>query len=89
MIVPSKKRHEYWNHFVARLFEDGLAHNQGVTGRKLARIKPEIMNDNGFWLDVVSRHNGLDRTPEEMQEESPETYTHAQGNFWGMVMQAK
>ena len=76
MFVPSKKRFEYWNHFLA---EWALRRGMGpayVTGQKLAKIKSAILADNEFWEDIVFRHGGLDRTPEEMLQQDKFTYNH-------------
>lgn len=87
MNISVSKRHEYWNHFIARWAVQKIGGGHGVTGPKLARIKAGIMKDDGFWLDVVARHGGIERTPEQMAEKMPINYEHCSGNFWGMIHQ--
>jgi len=84
--VSMAKRYQYWNHFVARWFI-APGEKRGVTGPRLRRIMPQIMDDEDFWWDVVSRHSGDKMTPEEMAETEPHIYQHCEGNFWGMVCQ--
>jgi len=81
------KRHEYWNHFVARWVTEKVGGGYKVTGPRLQKIKGEIMRDEDFWLDVITRHGGLKVTPEKMMQDDIEVYNHCLGNFWGMIYQ--
>lgn len=87
MNVPLHKRLEYWNHFITQWTLHLGPRPYGVTGQKLAKIKMSIMADNEFWQDVVWRHNGMNKRPDEMALSDEFTYAHCEGNFWGMVMQ--
>jgi hypothetical protein len=87
MNTPEYKKHEYWNHFVTRWAIDRIGGGNGITAKKLARIKPSIFGDDAFWLDVIFRHDGLRHTPEELMLDSA-TYSHCLGNFWGMLYQS-
>lgn len=86
-IISEGKRREYWNHFIARWAVEKVGGGAGVTGAKLRKIQQVILDDDDFWLDIVARHSGLDRTPEIMQLCDPNTYAHCLSNFWGMVYQ--
>lgn len=86
MIVPESKRYEYWNHFVAQWAVCGTV-GRNITKTKLRKAMPRIMDDDGFWWDIVLRHGGDKVTPEEMAESDPRVYEHCQGNFWGGVYQ--
>lgn len=86
MRTPETKRHEYWNHFIAKWALDKIG-GSGITGPRLRKIKTAIITDDHFWWDVVNRHGGLEVTPEQMAIQYPAQYEHAMGNFWGMVMQ--
>ena len=86
-VIPKGKRHEYWNHFIARWVVEKVGGGAYVTGPKLRKIWRAILDDDEFWLDVVARHGGLRQTPESMQLCDPDTYNHCLGNFWGMVYQ--
>lgn len=87
MVISGLKRCEYWNHFIERWAIKKQGGGNGVTGPKLARIKAQIMRDDEFWLDVVARHGGIERTPEQLEEKMPINYEHCAGNFWGMIHQ--
>lgn len=87
MNVPYTKRTEYWCHFIEAWVVSGQGGGYGIIGPKLRRIKKAIMKDDGFWRDVILRHNGLTKTPDQMQVENAQNYIHCQGNFWGMIMQ--
>jgi len=81
------KRFEYWNHFVGRYFVEKIGGGSGITGNRLMKIKSAILADDNFWFDVINRHDGLSRTPEQMEIDNEENYNHCLGNFWGMVNQ--
>ena len=86
-MTPNSKKHEYWNHWVNYIFVQGVKPH-GVTGPRLKKIKPIIWHDDDFWFDIVARHSGELRTPEQMQIEDLPTYNHMIGNFTGMVYQS-
>lgn len=87
MNVAEHKKHEYWNHFVARFFLEKVGGGHGVTATRLRRVKVEIWEDSEFWQDIVWRHGGNDVTPEQMQKRDEVVYQHCLGNFWGMIYQ--
>lgn len=85
--VPEWKKHEYWNHFVERMYVDGYGGAHGMTGPRLRRIKPVLWNDDHFWNDIIMRHNAHGNSPEHLHKIQPETYEHCLGNFWGQIVQ--
>ena len=87
MYVKDGKKHEYWNHFVEKFFvmKDPLVVE--ITGPRLRKVKPIIWEDEFFWNDIIWRHSGVIKTPEEMEQEDRAVYEHCQGNFWGMIVQ--
>ena len=85
MIITEKKKHEYWNHFVATHFVHGPKH-QAITGPRLRKIEPIIWADEEFWFDILCRHRGNDMTPDQMLNDGA-LYAHCSGNFWGMICQ--
>ena len=85
--VPTTKRNEYWNHFIARWAVESIGGGHGITGPRLRKIKDYIMADEDFWDDVVVRHSGLDTYAEYLQKHYPADYAHCLGNFWGMIHQ--
>lgn len=87
MDVSKAKRFEYWNHFLARWVLEKVGGGYGITGPRLRKIFPKIMEDDDFWWDIVSRHGGCEKTPEQMELEDQNQYDHCWGNFWGMIMQ--
>ena len=87
-----RKKHEYWNHFIALWAVEDLGGGYGPTGRKvtgprLRRAKELIWDDETFWDDILWRHNGYWSTPEQMANEDKALYEHCAGNFWGMLIQ--
>ena len=85
-IEMDSKKLEYWNHFIERFFLEKVGGGANITGPRLWRIKKIILADKRFWFDVIDRHNGQDRTPEQMMRADVENYIHCLGNFWGMVI---
>ena len=87
MDVLDSKKHEYWNHFIARAYTTARGFPTGVTGPRLRKLKQKLWRDRDFWQDIVLRHGGDKCTPEEMKRDDPENYDHCRGNFWGMIVQ--
>lgn len=81
------KRMEYWNHFVEQSYVQGIGGGHRVTGPRLRKIKNKVLHDKQFWFDIIDRHNGSNRTPEQMKAQNLENYNHCLGNFWGMVIE--
>ena len=76
------KKNEVWNYFSkVKPFPNG------VTEKRLERIKPIIFKWGYFWQDIMA-HGLIDKTPEQLKVENKETYNHCVGNFWGMVNEA-
>ena len=86
--VTEQKKHEYWNHFIERMYVDGYGGGHGVTGPRLRKIKPALWFNEYFWDDIIMRHNAHGNSPEHLRKYQPETYEHCLGNFWGQIMQA-
>jgi hypothetical protein len=84
MRYSDEKKEEYWGHFLK--LKNYWQYR--VTLRRLEKIKPIIWNDSDFWWDILLRHSGCDKTPEEMLEENKEIYEHCFGNFAGMVYES-
>lgn len=88
MEVPLSKKYEFWNHFITRFALRGEGGGYGVSGKaitlkRLSKARDAVFADKFLWTDVVIRHGGLERTPEELDDF---TYCHCQGNFWGQVL---
>ena len=87
-MIPERKKHQYWNHFVEQWIVEkfgGLPRD--MTGPKLRRVKPIIWSDEFFWSDVILRHDALHNSPEHLREHKPDIYGHCLGNFWGMLVE--
>lgn len=82
------RRIQYWEHFIAAWACGEIEIGSGVTRAKLKRVKPIIMSDADFWLDVLNRHGGDKMSPYEMMAEDKATYDHCAGNFCGMLYQS-
>lgn len=85
--VSDKKKHEYWNHFLALAFTGEHRKHPGVTGARLRKLKPKLWHDDDFWWDIVSGHGGNECTPEEMKRNDLHQYHHCLGNFWEMIIE--
>jgi len=86
------KKHEYWNHFIAKWALEKLGGGYGPTGGKvtatrLHKVKLIVFREEFFWQDILLRHDGMNMTPEQMIFNYPHTYDHCSGNFWGMLIQ--
>lgn len=85
--VAEWKKHEYWNHFIERMYVEGYGGGHGITGPRLRKIKPAMWDNGHFWDDIIMRHKAHKRPPQVLCKEFPEIYEHCLGNFWGWIMQ--
>lgn len=79
------KRLQYFNHFVTRLVLDRGSRFGDVTVGKLRAHEGKIIADDLLWQDVIVRHDGVRRSPDEMRATDAATYEYCVGNFWGQV----
>ena len=84
MIFTNKKKWEYWNHFILRVFYDKI---KGFTPRRMKKARVLIWLDNDFWMDILQRHGGNDLTPEGMCQKNRDNYNHMLSNMVSMVNQ--
>lgn len=81
--LTDKQKHIVWDHFVAEAFINGPS--TGMTGKRLAKIKPVIWRDENFWFNMA--RGGLNKQmPHELKEAEPGRYDHTLGNFRGLCM---
>lgn len=80
-IMRRERKSQYWNYFIKNKKYWG----HGVTIKRLEKIEEFIFNDAFFWQDILDRHNGENRSPEEMKSQDKEIYLHMIGNFAGMI----
>jgi hypothetical protein len=80
-----ERRIEYWNHFIEAFFVGKEGGGSKVTGPRLRRIKLFVLKDNNFWFQIIDRHDGLGKTPDQMKAQDKRAYDHAMGNFWGEI----
>ena len=82
-MISENKKSQYWNHFTDESHRS-LRPKQ-ITDVRLKQIKEIVLNDDFLWQEVISRHHALDKTPDELEESSPQNYKHARANFWAMI----
>lgn len=82
-MVNEEKKSEYWNHFTNESHRS--LRPKKITDIRLKQIKETVLDDDFLWEEVISRHNALDKTPEELKETSPPDYEHARANFWALI----
>lgn len=81
-MITNEKKEEVWGHF-SRI----KPFPYGVTPRRLGKVKIIIWDWDYFWKDIVIGHGLLYKSPESLRDSSYETYSHAVGNFWGLVVE--
>ncbi len=82
-MVNEEKKSEYWNHFTNESHRSFRP--KKITDIRLKQIKEIVFGDDSLWQEVISRHNALDKTPEELKEISLPDYEHARANFWALI----
>jgi hypothetical protein len=80
--VSEEKKTEYWNYFLTLKKEYWAV---GFTSKRLEKVKPVIWVDEDFWADIIHRHGGEDRTPQQMKNQDKFTYDHCMGNMMGRI----
>ena len=88
--MNGSKKWEIWNHFLARALVEDMklfGQSQRLTGRRIGRTRALLWEDQSLW-DEMRRHRLESVTPEDLEQSDPECYTHASGNFWGLVLWA-
>ncbi len=80
--VTEEKKQEYWNHFMTLKKEYWPPE---FTPSRLKKVKAIIWEDFDFWADVIHRHGGNDKSPEQMKANELFTYEHCMGNMMGML----
>lgn len=76
-----EKRHDYWNYLTG----ERIQRPRGVTHLRLMTIKKEIINDDDFWFQVITRHGGENLSATEFFKTNGAAQDHARGNFWSMI----
>lgn len=82
-MINKEKKFEYWNHFTDESHKSFRP--KKITDIRLKQIKETVLEDDSLWEEVITRHNALDKTPDELKEASPTDYRHARANFWAMI----
>ena len=84
MHYNEERMEQYWQHYC----NNKILWGHGVTLKRLEKVKSIIWKDGDFWDDILLRHSGFDKSPEEMKEYDIEVYNHCFGNFMTMVYQS-
>lgn len=83
MRVSEQKKNEFWDYFTSE--ECKNFRYRGMTDNRLKRVKSIVWKDDDFWFDIVLRHGGQIRTPQEMREKDSFVFDHCIGNFFGQI----
>ena len=82
-MIDEVKKSQYWNHFTDeshRRFRP-----KKITDIRLKQIKESVLDDDFLWQKLILRHDALDKTPNELKENSPPDFNQARANFWAMI----
>jgi len=82
-MIDEVKKSQYWNHFTDESHRSFRP--KKITDIRLKQIKESVLDDDFLWQEVISRHNALDKTPNELKETSPPDYEQSRANFWAMI----
>ena len=81
MIIPHDKRLAFWNFLIT----EKVKKPKGVTPRRLAIIEKDVLVDDNFWFQVISRFGVELMSPEEVfliERRSRADFVRSQ--FWAM-----
>lgn len=81
-MVSQEKKNEYWNYFTSQEFKK--FRTTGMTDKRLEKVKRYAFAYEYLWDDAVQRHGGEEKTPEQMREDDF-VFSHAIGNFFGIL----
>lgn len=76
-------KEDWWNHFVGQR----KYHYNGVTVKRLILAKDVVLADAEIWDDVLLRHGGATKSPEQMKAEDESFYDHCMSNLGCSVYQ--
>ncbi len=82
-MITEEKKSQYWNHFTDESHRSFRP--KKIIDIRLKQIKEIVLNDDFLGQEVISRHQALDKTPNELQETSPSNYKQARANFLAMI----
>ena len=81
--MTEEMKSRYWNHFTdeaQRSFRP-----KKITDIRLKQIKKIVFGDDSLWQAVITRHNALGKTPDELKKASLADYERARSNFWALI----
>ena len=82
-MIDEVKKSQYWNNFTDdshRRFRP-----KKITDIRLKQIKESVLDDDFLWQKLILPHDALDKTPNELKENSPPDFNQARANFWAMI----
>ena len=82
--VHEYKKNEVWDHALSL---PKSSRPNGVTDKRLEKVKDFIWTNTDFWSDIVNRHGLIQETIGSLQCYDHPTYDHCIGNFWGQVVE--
>jgi hypothetical protein len=82
-MIDQEKKTQYWNHFTDEAYRSYRP--KKITDIRLKQIKELVLGDEASWQSFISRHDALDKTPDELKASAPSFYNQARANFWAMI----
>jgi hypothetical protein len=82
-MIDKEKKTEYWNHFTDESYKSYRP--KKITDIRLKQIREIVLGDDALWRRVISSHDALEITPDELKAASPSVYNQVRANFWALV----
>jgi hypothetical protein len=82
-MITEKRKLQYWLHFTDKTRKGFRPRN--ITDLRLGLIKEAVLDDSGFWHDLMIPRESADKTPDELMNKSPLDYRDVRSKFWTLM----
>lgn len=82
-MISEERKLQYWDHFTDPIQKGFRPRN--ITDLRLGQMKNIVLNDAGFWQDVIVLPKAVSKTPDELMADSALDYQRTRSKFWMMI----
>lgn len=83
-MINNEQKELVWQHMLSL---PKSYRGNGLTAKRIEKLKSILWNDKDFWFDIISRHGIKEIGITGLMNDDPNMYLHCVGNFWGQLYQ--